>query len=131
MRSLLFVPADSAKKLDKAMASGADADSCARKENPCARRLRASWTSRSNIDAQPDVRCENSKGHAFQSVTDSKEAEYHQLLALPVAGALLQSEIEQAFKIAATRAHPDVGGSGEEFKQLAAAKDVLIERWQR
>ena len=45
MRSLLFVPADSAKKLDKAMTSSADADSCARKENPCARRLRASWTS--------------------------------------------------------------------------------------
>jgi citrate lyase beta subunit len=38
MRSLLFVPADSAKKLDKAMTGGADADSCARKENPCARR---------------------------------------------------------------------------------------------
>jgi hypothetical protein len=53
MRSLLFVPADSAKKLDKAMTSGADADSCARKENPCARRLRASWTS-FGISNMPD-----------------------------------------------------------------------------
>jgi len=67
----------------------------------------------------------------FQSATDSKEAEYRRLLALPSASALLKSEIEQAFKIAARRAHPDAGGSGEEFKQLAAAKDALMKRWQR
>jgi hypothetical protein len=58
------------------------------------------------------------------------EAEYRRLLALPDSGALLKSEIEQAYKVAAKRSHPDAGGSNDEFKQLAAAKDALIERWQ-
>jgi curved DNA-binding protein CbpA len=42
----------------------------------------------------------------------------------------LKSEIEQAFKIAARRVHPDAGGSNEAFQRLAAAKDVSISRWQ-
>lgn len=67
----------------------------------------------------------------FQAVTDTREAEHRSLLALPDTGALLKSEIEQAFKLLARRAHPDAGGSNEKFKELAAAKDALIERWQR
>lgn len=66
----------------------------------------------------------------FRSVA-ADEAEQRQLLALPNTGALLMSEIEQAFKIAARRAHPDAGGSNDAFKRLAAAKDALIARWQR
>jgi hypothetical protein len=67
----------------------------------------------------------------FQTAADSKEAEYRRLLELPSAGVLLKSEIEQAFKIAARRTHPDAGGSNEEFKLLAAARDGLTERWKR
>jgi hypothetical protein len=44
------------------------------------------------------------------------------------AGALLKSEIEAAFKIAAKGTHPDGGGSNEQFKQLLAAKDALIKQ---
>jgi hypothetical protein len=62
----------------------------------------------------------------FALAADPKEGEYRRALALPAAGALLKSEIEQAFKIKAKRAHPDAGGSGEEFKQLLAAKDALL-----
>jgi len=52
------------------------------------------------------------------------------MLGLPENGAVLKSEIEQAYKIVARRAHPDAGGSENAFKRLAAAKDALIERWQ-
>ena len=62
----------------------------------------------------------------FESTSDPKEDEYRRLLKLPTAGALLKSEIEQAFKMAAKRSHPDLGGSNEEFQQLLAAKDALI-----
>ncbi|HEY1361788.1 MAG TPA: hypothetical protein VGF60_06050 [Xanthobacteraceae bacterium] len=72
-----------------------------------------------------------SKRDLFAAVTDSNEAEHRQLLGLPDTGALLKSEIAQAYKVAARRAHPDAGGSDETFKQLAAAKDALIARWRR
>ncbi len=71
------------------------------------------------------------KGPMFEAVTDTNEVEHRRLLGLPEKGAVLKSEIEQAYKIAARRAHPDAGGSDDAFKQLAAAKEALSERWQR
>jgi len=71
------------------------------------------------------------KGLTFEAVTDTKEVEHRRLLGLPEKGAVLKSEIEQAYKIGARRAHPDVGGSDDAFKQLAAAKEALFQRWQR
>jgi hypothetical protein len=67
----------------------------------------------------------------FEAGTDPKEADHRNLLGLPSAGALLKSEIEQAFKIRAKSAHPDAGGSDEQFQHLLAAKDDLLQSWRR
>jgi hypothetical protein len=87
------------------------------------------WKANRNAEIERYMKQWFSKG-PFQSIA-ADEAEHRLLLALPDTGALLKSEIEQAFKIAARRAHPDAGGSNDAFRQVAAAKDALIARWQR
>jgi hypothetical protein len=67
----------------------------------------------------------------FVPAADANEAEHRRLIALPTTGVLLKSEIERAFKICARSAHPDSGGSNEQFQKLAAAKEALVQRWQR
>lgn len=85
---------------------------------------------KANRDAEIK-RCAKKQWVRWPQSVASDEAHYRHLLGLPDTGPLLKSEIDQAFKIAAKRAHPDVGGSNDAFKQLAAAKDALIGRWQR
>jgi hypothetical protein len=58
------------------------------------------------------------KETTFAAVTDTKEVEHRRLLELPENGAVLKSKIEQAYKIAAKRAHPDAGGSDDAFKTI-------------
>jgi hypothetical protein len=67
----------------------------------------------------------------FAVARDANEIDHRRLLGLPTAGALLKSEIEQAFRIRARNAHPDSGGSHEDFQKLGAAKDALVRNWQR
>ncbi|MEK9281156.1 hypothetical protein MTR72_16265 [Bradyrhizobium sp. ISRA442] len=38
----------------------------------------------------------------------------------------MKSQIEQAFRISARNAHPDSGGSHEDFQRLVAAKEALL-----
>lgn len=52
---------------------------------------------------------------------------HRQVLELPIEGALAASEIKDAFRRIAKRAHPDVGGSHEGFVRLTAARDALLE----
>jgi hypothetical protein len=87
------------------------------------------WKARRSAEIERIMKRWFPKG-PFHSPANANEAEYRRLLELPETGLLLKSEIEQAFKVAAKRGHPDAGGSNDEFKQLAAARDVLIERWQ-
>jgi hypothetical protein len=54
------------------------------------------------------------------------EQEYRRLLGLPQQRHLLESEIQQGYKRAAKRLHPDAGGSAREFTELSAARDALI-----
>ena len=56
----------------------------------------------------------------------SSEERCRQLLGLPVDGSLSAPEIHQAWKRAAKAAHPDAGGSADEFQALSAARDALI-----
>jgi hypothetical protein len=56
----------------------------------------------------------------------SSEERYRQLLGLPVDGSLSAPEIHQAWKRAAKAAHPDTGGSADQFQALSAARDALI-----
>lgn len=53
--------------------------------------------------------------------------EYHrQMLGLPLGRRLFGPEIQQAYKRAAKKVHPDAGGSEHAFLALSAARDALL-----
>ncbi len=54
------------------------------------------------------------------------EEHYRQLLGLPLGRRLARAEIHQAYKRAAKKAHPDVGGNAREFVALTAAQEALM-----
>ena len=54
------------------------------------------------------------------------EERYRQMLGLPLDGRLSAPEIHQAWKRAAKAAHPDAGGSVQQFQGLSVARDALI-----
>ena len=54
------------------------------------------------------------------------EERYRQMLGLPLDGRLSAPEIHQAWKRAAKAAHPDAGGSAQQFQGLSVARDALI-----
>jgi hypothetical protein len=54
------------------------------------------------------------------------EERYRHLLGLPLGRRLFGPEITRAFKIAAKKAHPDMGGSQHAFLELTAARDALM-----
>jgi hypothetical protein len=56
----------------------------------------------------------------------SSEERHRQMLGLPIDGCLSAPEIHQAWKRAAKAAHPDAGGSADQFQALSAARDALI-----
>jgi hypothetical protein len=56
------------------------------------------------------------------------EEGYRQMLGLPFGRSLSRAEIHRAYKHVAKRAHPDAGGTAQEFQELSAARDALIER---
>jgi uncharacterized small protein (DUF1192 family) len=56
------------------------------------------------------------------------EQQHRRLLGLPPERQLAQSEIQQGFKRAAKRLHPDAGGSTREFTELSAARDAMMKR---
>jgi hypothetical protein len=56
----------------------------------------------------------------------TQEDQYRQLLGLPLGRRLATTEIQQAFRHAAKTVHPDGGGNGTAFLELAAARDALI-----
>jgi hypothetical protein len=56
------------------------------------------------------------------------EAQHRRLLGLPPERQLSESEIQQGFKSAAKRLHPDAGGSAREFTELSTARDALMKR---
>jgi hypothetical protein len=51
---------------------------------------------------------------------------YRHLLGLPLGRRLFGPEINQAYKRAAKRVHPDAGGSEREFLELSKARDALM-----
>ena len=50
------------------------------------------------------------------------------LLELPAEGELTAAEINSAFRRLAKSAHPDVGGSHDDYCRLTEARDALLER---
>jgi len=66
------------------------------------------------------------RGVASKALTP--EERYRQVLGLPLGPRLDPAEIHQAYKNAAKRAHPDHGGDGQAFHELAEARDALMKQ---
>ena len=54
------------------------------------------------------------------------EQDYREVLNLPMKGALQPSEINSAFRRLAKTAHPDAGGTSEEYHRITEARDALL-----
>ena len=54
------------------------------------------------------------------------EQDYREVLNLPMKGALQPSEINSAFRRLAKTAHPDAGGSNEQYHRITEARDALL-----
>ncbi len=82
---------------------------------------------------QVELRLEaREKRRAFQfqfRFTESDQEEHRETLNLPTEGALTPSEINAAFRRLAKTAHPDAGGSAEEYRRIAEARDALLEQF--
>lgn len=60
-------------------------------------------------------------GHPFD------ERQHRETLNLPADGALEPSQIKKAYRRLAQKAHPDVGGSHEQFLRITEARNALLE----
>jgi hypothetical protein len=58
----------------------------------------------------------------------ASEQQHRRLLGLAAERQLSEPEIQQGYKRAAKRLHPDAGGSAREFTELSAARDALMKR---
>lgn len=56
------------------------------------------------------------------------ERQHRETLNLPSEGKLEPSQIKAAFRRLAQKAHPDVGGSHEQFLRISEARTALLER---
>lgn len=56
------------------------------------------------------------------------ERQLRETLNLPVDGRLEPSQIKKAYRRLAQKAHPDVGGSQEQFVRITEARNALLER---
>jgi hypothetical protein len=63
-----------------------------------------------------------------RAAVPASEPQHRRLLGLPPERQLAESEIQQGYKRAAKRLHPDAGGSAREFTELSAARDALMKR---
>lgn len=55
------------------------------------------------------------------------EKQYRETLNLPIDGKLEPSQIKKAYRRLAQKAHPDVGGSHEQFLRITEARNALLE----
>lgn len=58
----------------------------------------------------------------------SDERQHREALNLPIDGKLEPRQIKAAFRRIAQKAHPDAGGSNEQFVRITKARDMLLER---
>jgi hypothetical protein len=63
-----------------------------------------------------------------RAAVPAPEQQHRRLLGLPSERQLSDPEIQQGYKRAAKRLHPDAGGSAREFTELSAARDALMKR---
>lgn len=65
--------------------------------------------------------------HSFRPYTPENEAPPDFLLLLGLAPPITVADVEEAYRVKAQSAHPDQGGSAEEFKQLQTAYEQAKE----
>ena len=63
-----------------------------------------------------------------RAAVPASDQQHRRLLGLPPERQLSDPEIQQGYKRAAKRLHPDAGGSNREFAELSAARDALMKR---
>jgi hypothetical protein len=63
-----------------------------------------------------------------RAAVPAPEQQHRLLLGLSPERQLSDPEIQQGYKRAAKRLHPDAGGSTHEFTELSAARDALMKR---
>lgn len=84
---------------------------------------------------QVELRIEGRKQRrAFQIRFDFDEDEsdaHREALELPAEGELTSAQIRAAFRRLAKTAHPDAGGSDEDYRRIAEARDALLQRFER
>ncbi|NTV72153.1 MAG: J domain-containing protein [Azonexaceae bacterium] len=66
-----------------------------------------------------------SRHHAKRQTVD--EREHRAALNLPASGKLEKRQVNTAYRRLAQKAHPDVGGSHEQFVRITKARTVLLE----
>ena len=83
---------------------------------------------------QVELRLEGRKQRpAFQKRFDfdvDDNQEHRKTLELPTEGELEPAEIKAAFRRMAKTAHPDAGGSGEDYRRIAEARDALLAQFE-
>lgn len=67
-----------------------------------------------------------SRHHDKRQALDDRE--HREALNLPANGKLERRQVNTAFRRLAQKAHPDVGGSHEQFVRITKARTVLLER---
>ncbi|ATQ70320.1 MULTISPECIES: hypothetical protein [Methylosinus] len=65
----------------------------------------------------------------FSFDDDEDDQEHRKALNLPLEGDLDPAEIRAAFRREAKTAHPDAGGSDEQYRLIAEARDALLEQF--
>lgn len=71
---------------------------------------------------------EKRRAFLFRRDFEEDEQELRRVLELPMEGALEPAEVNAAFRRLAKTAHPDAGGSDEQYRRIAEARDALLER---
>lgn len=80
---------------------------------------------------QDDLRLEarEKRRAALFKLDFDDDQEYREVLNLPMDGALKTAEINAAFRRAAKFAHPDAGGSDEDYRSITEARDALLAQY--
>jgi len=80
---------------------------------------------------QDDLRLEarEKRRAALFKLDFDDDQEYREILNLPMEGALETAEINAAFRRAAKIAHPDAGGSDEDYRSITEARDALLRQF--
>jgi hypothetical protein len=69
---------------------------------------------------------ERRRAFRFEPEPEDDDRQHREVLNLSQQGALTPSEINAAFRRLAKTAHPDVGGSDDQYRRIAEARDALV-----